>query len=1258
MPTLKELENTNELNNPYNQRAASLANREQQTGEDAGVNAGINQLEQYANDPNNATKNIDAANQAEQTRQGLYTGTGGQAKTRKLTLKENIKKKGPLGGIIGFIIGVPTLIAIFLSPALVLQQFAETLTDSFNDQLAAMDMRSVTLLKKKYSSTFTSGACSTVTIRCKYQSVRENSGLAKRLNNAGIEIEGNRSLIPGRVKPTHFVFEGKRIPADQLLNEAKTNAGLRSALRKGYDPLYAAFSDRKSADIRSRLGLKRSSTVTPSSSTEEMDSSLKDTAAGTNDIDENTQKLTAVTEDRDGRQVTVGYQDAEGNRFSVEEGESFNSRIDELNARNELADSLGKTATRSLLKGTLTATAFGAGSVDSLCTVWNMIRVAGYAAKIYQQKQLIRYSYEFMKIAHKQKAGDLTADEANFFMSKLTAMPNSEGKTALDAAGYKWAAYGDTFNPGDFSNATGGIKEGEDSTEYIEKLMIQNETGRYVNGQLVSSSLMAQIAGLVTKKDSNTVAAADRTCDFTKSWKGQAIVFGLAALGVVAAIFSGGASVSIGAVAQGAASVAISVALSLLQPKLIDMAKGEVIQGDENSNEVGNAVVSGMGGYNAQTAQGRGLGVATQDTYSAYTKLSQQVAAKYAKEDRDSRSPFDPTSKNTFIGSVIYSIVPYLSKTTTVGSVGISTSSFVANTFLNINQPVGAAGNKYNSCDDPEYDELNLAADPFCNLRYSIPVEDLNIDPETVLDFMLTYRVIVDPETGEKTREYLYLNSPEDETPKGEYQDYIERCFDRVNSIGDGLSDPSEGTGEECIIGKGGSNENRNKMFRLFYIDTSVHEGMEEDFQSETPKNEGSTDLTEDLNLRVATFNAGGDPKPDETMINKMTETLKKNQPSIVGFQEFNDGWSNAALDESRTDANYAMYPASGSVNAIVYNSDFFEVVKGGIMPDLKYFNGAKLEAPYVLLRHIATGKEMYVLNTHDPAKPENADLRLQNARQHVKFIKSLDKNVPIIFTGDFNSGYSVRSEGNTTVGDNPENLTYCILTKDANMNDSFDLANNRPNKCPNPGNENTVDHIYLSEGITVEKYFRDYGGDVHDSHFADITIPGSGGPGSVEWPVDIKYWEANKYDFLKQHFAGSGTWTNGVNSLAADIGSPPDGSAVYAMLGGTVSRPDLGGHGLIISSKVSGGTVDIAYAHGPRYNQNTSYKTGDQILRIGNLGNSSGGHVHIDISFTPDGGAKRGVCPQDVFIALDKGERIDWASLSQKAVAPCAGRV
>lgn len=1021
----QKLKREDRIGESYGERfdPTQIQNAEQKAGDEYGLSGrqqevlqkkldrADQQLENYSPDGN-----IDNVREQEAAlTSGLYTGSGRAEKKETVSLKTVFKKKGPLGALIALGLGLPTVLTIMLSPALLLQQLAETMTSEFNDQLAALDARSTLLLKKKLNSSITKGLCGKkITISCKYQSIRENSGMAKRLKRAGIEIEGDRSIIPGRIKPTRFVFEGKPISAGELLTEARKNPALRSALRKGYSPVYAAFSDKTSTKIRDRVGLKRSSNVGSSSDKNKMNDDLKKTAAG--DVERPTGRLTPGDRDKNGK--VLHYVDEAGNKYTPAQASLIEEGLD----RAALGDAVKKTTIKNTVKHALTATSLGAGAVDSLCTAWVVLRVASFAAKVLQQRQLLRYGYEFMKLAHKQKYGDLTAEEMTFFGDKLTAI-NSEGKAALDSAGFKFAAYGDTFSAGEFNVSKVSDRNSPESEKEAEKIMVKNETSRYVNGQLLNDNAMSTLVGTITRSDSRAIEDADNVCGFVKSWKGQAIIIGAAFAGIVVAFFSGGTSLGIGAITNTAAAVAVSVAFALVQPKLIDMVKGEVIKGDENGNETGNAIASGMGAYNAHTAPGRGLGVATQEVYTAYRSLNEQVIAKNAEIERSELSPFDASSKNTFLGSIVANLMPFSTKMATVGSGGLAVGSFVSSSFASIGtkQVTHAASerDKYMKCDDHEY--KGLAADPFCNLRYAIPKADLEIDPDNVLNFILSaHHCEIDPVTGEPVMDletedpndcrkiYHWIKSPSDATPKGAYATYIDKCFNREDSIGDPNSE--KGKGYECVIGRGGKHEERNKMFRLFYLDQSIagdEGGMDMDFEEE------------------------------------------------AGI----DG-SSPPVDESS-------------------------------------------------------------------------------------------------FSGD------------------------------------------------------------------------------------------------IAWPLDKKWYLSAKTDWLGPHTAVSGTWTNGVDSLAVDIGTPPDATPVYAMLGGTVSKADLGGHGLAIKSQVDGGTLEIAYAHGPRFNNKTSYQAGERISEIGCLGNCGSGHLHIDMAYNG-----KGICPQDVFIAMEKNEPINWTELTTKAQAPCAGRI
>ena len=63
--------------------------------------------------------------------------------------------------------------------------------------------------------------------------------------------------------------------------------------------------------------------------------------------------------------------------------------------------------------------------------------------------------------------------------------------------------------------------------------------------------------------------------------------------------------------------------------------------------------------------------------------------------------------------------------------------------------------------------------------------------------------------------------------------------------------------------------------------------------------------------------------------------------------------------------------------------------------------------------------------------------------------------------------------------------------------------------------------------------------------------------------------------------------------------------------------------------------------------------EAGDHIIDTGMAGcNVDGAHLHVGIAY----GGKY-ICPQDVFLALDKGEDVNWGVLTGKANVILPGR-
>lgn len=715
-------------------------------------------------------------------------------------LKVVVKKRGPLFTILS-ILGIGGFGAtVLFSPSILIVNAKEVFAGKFNDQLTTLNIRSHRALVKKIGKDVTKGICTPVTIACKYQTMSARQ--IEKLNKAGIEVldkDGNKLTSRGR--PSTIKIGEELFDAEELTSRLTKDFDLVAKFNKAYNPKIAAFSDSIAKNVNQRLKVTRKNNFEGVTTKEEASKKLRSNVAGEGVDLEGSAKLTL---NEDG-----SYTDGEtGATISKEVAEKRLADLAvadaEIAAKEVLKDS-GKVVAKTAVKGTLTVTALGLGAVDSSCTGYRSIRAIGFASKYIGMLQLLRYAYSFMNTADAIKAGSATPEQSTYFANIITST-NSEGKSIGDSYGYKYAAYGEA-----------PTKPVVSETSTANEALLADEVNRYTNGQIISGNILASIVSAVGAQN-GTTRAADDICKFEKSGWGQSILFGTAIVGGVVAFFTGGLSLGWGTVAQVGASVAIGIAMGLLTPKLIDMVSSTLVTGDENGNEAGNAIASGMGAYNAQVSQGRGLAALTKEDAVAYSALTDETVALYASADRVDANPLDATNSNTFLGSFVSKLIPfvYSGKAASFVSPLLGSFSAASHSLLSVFTSKATSNDEFSVCQDPEYAELNLATDPFCNVRYGLSTAALNKDPEDVLSFMIK-NGHVDEISGE---------------PKSdEFKGYIKNCVERTNSIG-GYSDDNSDTGEGCI--EGGKDSDRNTMFRLYLIDKSIITEMEGESSSST----------------------------------------------------------------------------------------------------------------------------------------------------------------------------------------------------------------------------------------------------------------------------------------------------------------------------------------------------------------------------------------------------------------------------------------
>lgn len=753
------------------------------------------------------------------------------------------KKKGPLTTIIITLVGGSIGIGGLLSPGLLLLHFKETMVQKFNGQLTSMDIRTNKMLKSKALGGV--GVCgSAVNIKCKYSSMSDAQ--IKKFKKAGIDIdidtEASKSLL-GRKKVKNFVFDGEDVSPSQFTKKLNTDARFRAGVKKAYNPLFAGFTDSIWNKAILKLSISKKGIKLEGVTDKEK---LADIQADTKNPVTLTDNLEAPK--RGDYPDEISYKKAVGDFDKL--------TATALDLAGEAAASAGdgaETAVKSVTKSTVGALFSSikiTGAVDDLCTIYGTTRAIGFAAKTVRAMQLARYAMLFLTIADQIKAGGNPAPEdVSYLGSVLTAETKSLGpdgktmtsKAATDSYGYKYAAYGEV-----------GTKMPDTAAQFL--------AGGGLTGSLMGvTSVVNQMLG----------KNPDRVCKINNN---IAVQIGSAAVGATAAFFSGGITLTVGGAFKAVGAAAFGVALIYLPALLKDTVAGVVVDSSTVGELAGDAITSGSSGMMGTVASLGGNAPLTIPQAVAYQNLSKKVIAQYAEEDRLAYSPFDISNKNTFMGTVFSKLVPQLVKMSSTSGYLSSISSIVSTSFSSIIPITKAAdANEYSICQDYDYQSMNLAADPYCNLAYGIPPDDLQgIEPLEVLDKM---NGEIDQETG------LPL-------PGSSYQKFVDTCVNRDNPIGYTGDDYSEDSGINCLIN---DSNPMNKYYYLYQIDQRVEQGMD----------------NEEIVATTATDDSGFGPStPDTTAFD--SKTMKQLAKSIIDSGNVDDrtGQIKQFAAGTRTDIN------------------------------------------------------------------------------------------------------------------------------------------------------------------------------------------------------------------------------------------------------------------------------------------------------------------------------------------------------------------
>ena len=315
-----------------------------------------------------------------------------------------------------------------------------------------------------------------------------------------------------------------------------------------------------------------------------------------------------------------------------------------------------------------------------------------------QARQYLNLATGYLEAVQGAQVGKNDGTPMNKYNEILTTPDPDTGKTPMEAATSQAIFSGTTVDPNDKS---------------IQNVSFEN---------LMSS--LGTLTGNV-----NFTAQAFEACSYVKMGV-SAVNFATTVLNFVPVL--GQAVKAIHIVARLVGRIALGVAIASISSFIIPKILTPVFQNVAKNvatewvgEDYFNAMFSGAGKYLGGNYQTGGGSAGSKEAVLAYNRAKEVVLAEQAELDRKTRSPFDLTSKNTFLGSIAYSLIP-LATSAGVGSTLKNISSIFTSSVSNILPSASAIAEtslveSFGSC--PIMNSVGAVCDPTGNPYY---VEDLS----------------------------------------------------------------------------------------------------------------------------------------------------------------------------------------------------------------------------------------------------------------------------------------------------------------------------------------------------------------------------------------------------------------------------------------------------------------------------------------------------------------------------------------------------
>ncbi len=516
---------------------------------------------------------------------------------------------------------------------------------------------------------------------------------------------------------------------------------------------------------------------------------------------------------------------------------SFSSNVNgnNLSVAKQKAQQVANLAGNKALSGAMA----GAGI---MCAGLNVVNVATLISAAQEMVQMIKVATSLTEPTDKVKAGDgdgslnvigngLTEEIPTVIMGDEGVTYQSDSpKSAMMSSGIQSLYTGKAVNPYDPSVASFSFG---DIFRSIKSGIVDFAASDF-------TFYTCSIANIIA----NTTQAAAAIA-------GCIVTLGIGC--IVSDVVKTGATIALQEIVK-------RIVVPKLTTKLVSMFARDLIS-DLAGENWGNAIVSGSHMYMSGNFRNGGGALTNLLSFIAYRTEQEKVLADKAEYERSTRSPFDPTSQHTFLGSIIKQIITLSTYTNGAANLVSGLSSMVNTSILSL-MPGAYAANEINEDLIPQEDfemqcpylaSIGAYGDAFCNPYIITDNSTMDIAPDEIETNPIITESLDENgkiKNGSELSKYvLYCgqrtspfgtndtniaNSISEVTPIDGYLGYVPVVGDIIGIVNEEkkLSNMGWITGQECVSSSDNEDWEKNKIYQRYVEDQRLFESMSDSHTS------------------------------------------------------------------------------------------------------------------------------------------------------------------------------------------------------------------------------------------------------------------------------------------------------------------------------------------------------------------------------------------------------------------------------------------